>query len=84
MVMGHVYVNKSLKCSRKVCSLHTQGSHNRCGIMEHIQNEPWAKRTLAKRTLAKQTLVKTNPGHMVPWSKRTLAKMNPGHKVPWS
>ena len=45
MVMGHVYVNKSLKCSRKVCSLHTQGSHNRCGIIDaglYI----WTKKTL--------------------------------------
>ena len=51
---------------------------------EHIQNEPWPKRTLAKQTLAKQTLVKTNPGHMVPWSKRTLVISYPGHKEPWS
>ena len=50
--------------------------------MEHIQNEPWAKRTLTKTNPVKTNPVKTNPDQNEPWSKQTLSKTDPGQNEP--
>ena len=50
--------------------------------VEHIQNEPWPKRTLAKTNPVKTNPVKTNPDQNEPWSKQTLSKTDPGQNEP--